>query len=156
MLRRLFPRTADNRFEGHRIALWLFGLLIALKLVIGLNSIFNTASVAGGADGIPLASFDPAAAREVLLLFALTSLGQLILASIGLAALIRWRALIPFLYLVALAELLARRAIVEAQEVTRAGTGGAGWYVTYGMLALLSLGLVLSLVPRRGRERSAA
>ena len=56
MLERLFPRQADNGFEGHRAALWLLGLLIALKLAMSLNSIFNTESVAAGADGIPLAS----------------------------------------------------------------------------------------------------
>src|SRR5687767_2341732 len=100
MLTRLFPRVADNRFEGHRAALWLLGLLIALKLVIGLNSIFNTASVASGADGIPLDSYGAAAAREVLLLFALLALGHLALTLVALAALIRWRALVPFVYLV--------------------------------------------------------
>ena len=151
MLARLFPRQADNRFAGYRAALWLFGVLIVLKLVIGLNSIFNTASVAAGADGIPLASFGPAAAREVLLLFALTSLGQLVLAVVGLAVLIRWRSLVPFFYLVALAEMLARRAIVEAHEVSRAGAGDVGWYVTYGVLALLALGLALSLAPSRSK-----
>ena len=97
MLDRLFPRQVDNRFDGHRAALWLMGLLVALKLVVSLNSIFNTASVAQGADGIPLDSYGVAAAREVLTLFALTALGQLALALVALAALIRWRALVPFL-----------------------------------------------------------
>jgi hypothetical protein len=149
MLSRLFPRQADNGFEGHRAALWLLGLLIALKLVVSLNSIFNTASVAAGADGIPLDSFSPAAAREVLTLFALTALGQLALALIALAALIRWRALVPFLYLVSLAEMLARRLIVEAQDVERAAGSPVAWYVTWGVLALLALGLALSLIPAR-------
>ena len=156
MLDRLFPRLVDNRFEGHRAALWLFGLLIALKLVVSLNSIFNTASVAQGADGIPLDSFGPAAAREVLLLFAMLSLGQLVLALIALAALIRWRALVPFLYLVSLGEQLARRFIVEAHDVARAGSSPVAWYVTYGVLAVLALGLALSLIPARGERPTAA
>lgn len=152
MLERLFPRQVDNRFDGHRAALWLLGLLIALKLVVSLNSIFNTASVAQGADGIALDSFGPAAAQEVLTLFALTALGQLVLALIALAVLVRWRALVPFLYLVSLGEMLARRAIVAAHDVARAGSSPVAWYVTYGVLALLGLGLVLSLVPARGAK----
>ena len=32
MLERLFPRQVDNRFDGYRAALWLMGLLVALKL----------------------------------------------------------------------------------------------------------------------------
>ena len=153
MLDRLFPRQADNRFGGHRAALWLLGLLVALKLVIGFNSIFNTASVAAGADGIALDSFGAAAAREVLTLFALTALGQLVLALVALAVLIRWRALVPFLFLVLLAEQLARRLIVQANAVERAASGAVGWYVTYGVLVLLVIGLVLSLLPpRRGKH----
>jgi hypothetical protein len=153
MLERLFPRQVDNRFDGHRSALWLMGLLIALKLIVSLNSILNTASVAQGADGIPLDSFGAAAAREVLTLFALTALGQLALALVALAALIRWRALVPFLYLVSLAEMLARRLIVQTHEVARAAASPVAWYVTWGILALLALGLLLSLIPgRKGRS----
>ena len=51
LLARLFPRQADNRFDGHRAALWLLGLFVALKLVVGLNSILDTEAVAAGADG---------------------------------------------------------------------------------------------------------
>lgn len=153
LLERLFPRQVDNRFDGHRSALWLLGLLVALKLVVGLNSIFNTESVAAGADGIPLDSFAPAAASEVLTLFALTALGQLVLALIALAALVRWRALVPFLYLVSLAELIARRLIVESNALERAASSPVAWYVTWGVLGLVTLGTALSLLPARGRER---
>ncbi|HEX9932152.1 MAG TPA: hypothetical protein VGB08_04870 [Allosphingosinicella sp.] len=148
-LGRLFPCQIDNDFEGGRAALWLLGLLIALKLVVSLNSILNTASVAAGADGIALGSFSPAAAREVLTLFAMAALGQLALTLVALAALIRWRALVPFLFLVMLAEQLARRLIVQTHDPMRTGSSVVGWYVVYGVLALLVFGLVLSLLPAR-------
>jgi len=152
LFERLFPRQADNRFGGHRPALGLLGLLVALKLVVSLNSIFNTASVAAGADGIALDSFGEAAAREVLTLFSLTALGQLALALIALAALIRWRALVPFLYLVLLAEQIGRRFIVQAHAVARPESSPVAWYITYGVLAALALGLVLSLMPGGARR----
>lgn len=155
MLERLFPRQADNRFAGLRPALWLLGALILLKLAMSLNSIFNTGSVAAGADGIPLASYGPAAARQVLLLFALLALGQLTIALIALAALVRWRALVPFIYLVLLAEQLARRAIASGYAAPGARMTDIAWYVNYGLLTLLVFGLALSLVPARGeRARS--
>ena len=149
MLNRLFPAQADNRFGGHRSALWLLGLYVALKLVMGVNSIFNTASVAVGADGIPLDQFGNDAAREVLKLFALTSLGQLTLALIALAILVRYRALVPLITLVLLGEHLARRAIVQGYAV--AGTGGSavGLSINLGLLALLAMTLALSLIPAR-------
>lgn len=156
MLNRLFPKQVDNRFDGIRAALWLLGLFIALKLVMSVNSILNTASVATGADGIPLDSFGPAAAREVLKLFALTSLGQLALAVIALVTLIRYRALVPFIYLVLIGEFLARRFIVQSYAVARTESTPVGWYVNMGLLTLLTVGLMLSLIPSRGRERSRA
>ena len=154
MLERLFPRQVDNRFGGHRSALWLLGLLIALKLIMSARSIFDTVAVAQGADGIPLDSFGRAAAREVLLLFALMALGHLVLTLIALIVLIRWRALVPFIYLVLLGEHVARRLIAQSHRVAGTPSTDVALYVNYGLLALLTLGLVLSLVPARGTKRS--
>jgi len=151
VLSRLFPGRIDNSFAGYRAALWLLGLFIAMKLAMGLNSILNTASVAQGADGLPLDRYDPAAAQAVLLLFALVALGQLMLALVALAALVRWRALVPFLYLVLLIEQVVRRLIVQGHAVERTGDTPAGWYVNVGLLVLLTLGLILSLTPARQR-----
>ncbi len=149
MLNRLFPKQADNRFDGPRAVLWLLGLLLFTKLAMSLNSIFNTASVAAGADGIPLASFGPAAARQVLLLFALLALGHLVITLIALAALLRWRALVPFIYLVLLGEQLARRFIARSHAAPGAEMTEIAWYVNYGLLSLLALGLLLSLTRSR-------
>jgi hypothetical protein len=151
ILGRLFPRQADNTFRGHRAALWLLGLFIALKLAMSVNSMVNTASVAAGADGLPLDSYGPAAAQTVLMLFALTALGQLTITVFALITLIRYRAMVPFIYLLLLGEQLARRFIVQDYAVARTEGIPAGWYVTLGLLALLTLGLVLSLLPARQR-----
>lgn len=153
VLSRLLPQQADNRFEGLRAALWLLGLLIFLKLAMSLNSIFNTRFVAAGADGIPLDSYGPAGAREVLLLFALVALGQLALNLIALVALVRYRALVPLVYLVLLAEQIARRAIAQSYAAPGARLTDIAWYVNYGLIALTALGLVLSLVPRTPSAR---
>lgn len=152
MLGQLFPPQIDNSFAGRRTALWLLGLFVALKLVMSINSIINTASVASGGDGIPLDSFSPAAARAVLMLFTLMMLGQLMLALIALTALIRYRAMIPFLYLLLFVEQLARRFIVQSYAVPRTAATPAGMYVNYALLALLALGFVLSLLPARKKE----
>jgi len=154
MLNRLFPGQADNRFEGHRAALWLLGLFVTLKLVMSVNSILNTESIATG-DGIPLDSFGAAAAREVLLLFALMALGQLMLALIALAILIRYRALVPFICLLLLSERLAGRLIVQSHAVAGAENPPIVWIMAIALPTLLILALVLSLIPARGaRARS--
>jgi hypothetical protein len=149
VLRRLFPRQFDNGYHGHRAALWLFGLLVALKLVVSVNSILNTASVAAGADGIPLGSFGPAAARTVLMLFALSALADLALAVIAVVALIRYRAMVPFIYLILLGEYVAGRFIIQSYAVARSGGISVGWYVNIGIVTLMTLGLALSLIRAR-------
>lgn len=149
MLDRLFPSQVDNSFHGNRAALWLLGLLIALKVVMGVNSILNTESVAVGADGIPLDSFGAEAARQVLTLFALTALGQLALALMALAALLRWRTLVPFMFLMLLCEQVARRLIAQSFAVAGAATSAIGLAINWGIVTLLSLGLLLSLMPAR-------
>ena len=150
MLERLFPAEAGNRFPGHRAALWLLALLVFLKLAMSLNSIFNTQSVAVGADGFRIAEYGADGGRAVLMLFALAALGQLALTLVALTALLRYRALVPLVYLLLTAEHLARRLIVESYAVERSGSGGPiAWYVNLGLLALLALGLALSLVRRR-------
>jgi len=87
----------------------------------------------------------------VLMLFALTALGQLTITAFALTTLIRYRAMVPFIYLLLLGEQLARRFIVQDYAVARTEGIPAGRYVTFGLLALLMLGLVLSLVPARRR-----
>ncbi len=153
VLRRLFPRQFDNGYQGHRAALWLLGVLVALKLVVSVNSLLNTASVAAGADGIPLDSFGPAAARTVLMLFALGALADLALAVIAVVALIRYRAMVPFLYLILLGEYVAGRIVIQSYAVARSGGISLGWYVNIGIVILLALGLLLSLM-RRDRAAS--
>jgi hypothetical protein len=155
MLSRLFPDKFDNQYCGHRAALWLLGLLIALTLIVSANSIFNTAYVAVGADGFPLGSYGPAAARSVLMLFALDALGQLVLSLVSLMALIRYRSMVPLIYLLVLGQQLARRFIIQSYAVPRAPTEAVVPYVVYGVIALLALGLALSLLGR-GRPNATA
>lgn len=151
LLARLFPKQVDNSFDGHRAALWLLGLFIALKLVMSVNSIFNTASIATG-DGIALDSFGPAAAREVLTLFALMALGQLVLALIALAILIRYRALVPLICLLLLGERIAGRLIVQSYSAPGAESPPIVWIMAVALPTLLILALVLSLLPPRARR----
>ena len=152
MIERLFPRQADNRFEGHPAALWLLGLLLFVKLAMSLNSILNTREVAVGADGIPLDSFGAEGARQVLLLFALMAVGHLFIELVALVALVRYRALVPFIYLVLLGEHLTRRAVARSYSVPGAESTDVALIVNYGLLAAMLLGLLLSLLPIRPKD----
>ena len=155
MLRRLFPPQFDNRFQGHPLALWLLAVLIALKLVMAVNSVLNTSAVAGGADGFQLQSYGGGGGQAVLMLFAVGAIAQLTLAALGVAALLRYRSMLPFLYLLLLFEFAGRRMIVQAYAVERAETATFGLAINIAMLALLLGGLGLSLWPRKAPPPAA-
>lgn len=144
----LLPRLADNTYYGHRLALWLFGLLLLMRSAMALNSIFNGRSVASTADGIPLDSFTPAGAQTVVALFALFGLARLMLTLVGLVVLLRYRSLVPFLFALFLLEQLSRYLIVRWIPIPRTGTP-PGSAINLGILVVILLGLGLSLWSQR-------
>jgi hypothetical protein len=148
MLNRIFPKAFDNVFRGHWLGLWLFVPVILLKLIIGANSIISAREVASSADGIPLATFSAAGADAVVGLFVLLGLFQLLLGLLGVVALIRYRAMIPFLYLVLLFQMLGNRALSLLHPIAETGTTGTppGFYVSLGILAATIAGFVFSLL----------
>lgn len=152
----LFPRRLDNEFRGRRAGLWLLVPVVLVKLAMGLNSLLNPRVVASRADGIPLDGFGGGGAEAVVAFFALWGLGQAILASIGVLAWVRYRAMIPLVYLVFLLEHLGRRAVFLVHPIARTGApaGGDGFsaaaWVAYALLAATTLGFALSLMGRPG------
>lgn len=143
MLGRVLPQRIDNVYQGARIALWLFGLVLMAKGAMGLNSIFNGYRVASSADGIPLDTFPPAAAQTVVSLFALWGLAQVMFCLLGILVLVRYRAMVPLMFAFLLLEHLSRKLILQFQPVVRSGTA-AGYYVNLGLLAVMVVGLVLA------------
>jgi hypothetical protein len=156
MLRRLFPARLDNEgYRGRVAALWLFALFLLIKAIMGVNGAFNARAVATGADGIRLDGLGEGGAETILLLFRSLSLAQLPLVAIAAAALWRWRAMLPFLYLVLLADQIVRRLVALANPIPRTEVGAVGMWINLAILALLVAGLVLSLWSRPGAARSS-
>jgi len=146
------PPRIDNAYRGYKLALWLFGLLLLIKLAMSLNSIFNSYAVATVADGIPLDTYGPAAACTIVSLFALLGLSHFVICLLGIVALFRYRSMIPLLYALLLVEHLSRRVILHFIPIVRIGTP-PGFYVNLILLAVITAGLALSLT---GKEKEDA
>ena len=144
MLDQLLPRKIDNTYRGHRLALWLFALLVVMKGGIGLGTIFNGHSAATSADAIPLDSLSPAGEQAFVSLFAAWGLSQLMLNLIGLLVLVRYRALVAFMFAVLLLEHLGRKLIFLILPIARAGTP-PGYFVNLAFVAMMIVGLVLAV-----------
>ena len=154
MLDRIFPRQLDNNYRGHKLALWLFALLALMKLGMSLSAIFDGYNMARSADGIPINTFTSGGAEAVVSITALLGLSHFLLASLGVLALIRYRAMIPLMYVLLLVEYFAKKWILLAHPIVRTGTSPST-YVNLVLIALLIAGLVLSL-RTRSSDRTAA
>jgi hypothetical protein len=151
MLNRILPGQFDNAYRGMRAAVWLFVPLVLLRLVMGANMMWHPADIAATADAIPLSSYTGGGAQAVISLFAQIGLYRLLLALLTALALVRYRAMIPLLYLLLLLELLGSRLLDYFYPIAKpAGASGqTGSALILGILALTLIGFVLSLIPRR-------
>lgn len=152
MLDPLLPRHADNTYRGHQLALWVFGLLLLMKTGMSLSTILNGYTAATSADGIPLDSYTPAAARTVVSLFALWGLTNLVICLIALAVLIRYRGLVPFMFALLLFQQLGRYLVLQFLPIVRTGTP-PGFVINLALLGLMIAGLALSLWRRNDPGR---
>lgn len=157
ILAHIFPRQIGNNFQGYRLSIWLFGFYVLVKAAQGTVSVFNTASTATRADGIPLDSFGTAASQTVISMFALLGLNVTVLPLLGVLALIRYRAMIPLLYLTMLVLNLSSRVVLALYPSPRiGGVAPTGFYVNLGLLAILLVGFFLSLMnPSKSAGREA-
>ena len=163
MLSRVFPKQFDNAYRGHWLAIWIFVPVVLVKLIMGVNvagldPLISNVVILKTADGVPLDTFGPAAASLVVFLFASWALGLLLFSLLALAALIRYRAMIPLMYLVLLTEQIGRKGLLLINPIVRAHEPivravanqgvSAGALINWGLTAALVIGVLLSLHQR--------
>ena len=146
-MNQIFPQRIDNTYRGHPLTVWFFIPVVVLKTGIALGTIFNGRGAAQSADGIPLDSLGASGAEAVVALLAIWGLSQLVFSVLGVLALTRYRAMIPFMFILLLLEHLARRWILLVKPIARTGTP-PGIYINLVLLVLMIVGLALSLRSR--------
>ena len=162
MPNRLFPRSADNEYRGHKLAPWILALVAVLKALVSLNSIVRGRVMAGAGDGIPLEALPPAGVQAVVSLYAAWGLAILMLSLLCLLVLVRYRTLVPLMFALLLLEHLGRSLLLHIMPISTTAGGGDSVGISpvpYGFLVLIIIGLVLSLLsgdnavkPRRPAE----
>jgi hypothetical protein len=148
MLSRILPARADNRYSGHPAGLWLFVPIAVIKLSQSFTHLLKHDGGAQSISTIPLDTYPAGAAQNVIGLFARLGLEQLLLASIFLLVLARYRALIPLMYFVMVAHFIGGKIVAQYKPLALAGTSGVS--TPFLVIAILSVaGLILSLIGRR-------
>src|SRR5580693_7051120 len=151
MFKRLLPDAFDNRFRGLAPGLWLFWPIVLMSLAIDLGGIFAPDGGAQSADGIPLSTYDHAGAVAVIGVAAFLGLASLIFDLLCLLAALRYRAMVPLLYLLMVAQFLAHKAIGAMKPIPRMPSASGG-EIALDIFAITVLGLVLSLTGKGYRS----
>jgi hypothetical protein len=150
MLAQLFPRALDADYRGAKSALWLFGVVVTIKTLQSLMSLFNGHAILMTADGIPVDTYAPVAAQTVIALFALIGAARLPFYALCALALARYRSAVSLLFALMIVDYLVRSAALYYLPVERTGPAG-GLIVNRVLFAMMLVGLWLSLRPPRAR-----
>jgi hypothetical protein len=144
MFDKLFPERLDNSYKGYKAGLWMFGMVVAVKMVQSLAIIFNGYSTAKDADGIPLDTYTAAASQTIVSIFAIASLWRLTFCAVCVLVLVRHRSAVPLMFLLLSLNYFAGELIFRFIPLIRTGAP-PGPIVNLVMFALMILGLALSL-----------
>ena len=141
IVNRIFPRQVSNNFQGYRIASIIFLLIIAVTIARSCVHIFAPDGGAGSIAGI-IVSVE--GGSNIISVFALWGLSQLLMGFVYLVVYIRYKSLIPFMYLLIIAEYSGRALIgfTKPLQVTHIPPGAIGDYI---LIPLALVMLILSL-----------
>ena len=148
-LQTMLPNQADNTIRGSKIPFYVFFLIAVIGLVRSCIHIFSPDGGAGSIAGMDLTG---SGANEVIFAFALWGSAQFIYALLQWVVILRYRSLVPLMWIVQLLETLGRMLVGSIKPVTFAHAP-PGAYQNYVYLVLAVLMLILSLWS--GRIRSS-
>jgi hypothetical protein len=137
----ILPPKIDNTLRGWKLPYYVFALVALISTV---RSFIHLLSPDGGAGTIAGMDLSVAGASGIIFAFALWGSSQLLMAIVQLLVIIRYRSLVPFMYVLLILEVLLREWIGRMKPVTFAHTP-PGAISNQLLLPLAALMLVLSL-----------
>ncbi|CAJ1366255.1 unnamed protein product [Effrenium voratum] len=150
ILQTLFPARADNHFRGHQLALLGFVLIILMQIFRGCMHMISPDGGAQSIATIPLDTYSEGARANIIAMFGQWGFSQLLLTSLYVLVLFRYRSLIPLFYLLFVLEVSGRAAVGRFKPIVTVGRAPG----EAGTVPLLVIGLVLlglSLMPSRDK-----
>lgn len=140
----------DNQFPGYPIALYAFYALTALTLWRSQHHIFASDGGAQSIATIPLDTFTQGGATATVFLFALWGASQLGMALVYLLAAVRYRAMIPVLYLLFTFEYALRFALPYFKDPIETVGTAPGATANLVFMVLGPILFALSVAGKRG------
>lgn len=153
MLAQLLPREVDNRFQGSTLSIWLlYAISLAILGVAGIH-VFLPDSGGQAVGTIPLDSFTVGGANTVVAFIGQWGLLQGMWALLYVLVLLRYRALIPLMYVSVLLGYVGKMVLGQFKPVLTVETP-PGFYINVGILLCAIVGFALA-VRWSGEARAA-
>ncbi len=119
MLDIVLPSEANNNYRGHPASLYFF---ILITTVTVLRSLAHILLPDGGAESIATIDIDVGGREVIILIFAYWGLSQLLLGLFFILVIIRYRNLIPLMYILIFLEYTLRLIIGQFKSIETQGT----------------------------------
>ena len=110
-MKKLIPEKIENKIPKNKFVYYFCWLLAVFNFFRSLEHIFAEDGGAESIAGIPLSSYSPEAANNIVSIFAQWGFSQLVLACILLIVVLKIRELIPLMLLIIALENLFRAGI---------------------------------------------
>ena len=152
---KLLPDIIDNRYRGRKLSQYAFLLLTAATVIRSLIHVFAPDGGAQSIATIPLGSYPADAAAAVILMFSLWGLSQLLMGFVYLAVYVKYKSLIPAMYVLLIFEYAMRIVVGQMKPIVTAGTapGSIGNWIMVPVCVIL---LILSLMPGKAAAQTEA
>jgi hypothetical protein len=148
MIKYLFPDSIGNDYKGNKIPLYFFYLVTSFTITRSVIHIFSPDGGAQSIATIPLHLYPKNASDTIIHLFAEWGLSQLLLGLLYIVVLIKYRSLIPLMYLFLVVEYSTRLFLGFYKPFVLAGVapGGVG---NYFLVPLFVVMFILSVQQKR-------
>lgn len=141
-LKLILPKTVDNTYSGNVIPRLFFYIIILFTIVRSLIHILSPDGGAMSIATIPLNTYSSGAANTVIYMFGVWGLSQLMMGVVYLIVGLKYKSLIPLMYIFITFEYIMRIIIGHLKPITTVGTapGSVGNYI------LVPLGIIMFLL----------
>ena len=110
-MKKLIPKTIENKIPSNNLSITFVGYWLRSILFRSLEHIFSEDGGAESIAGIPLSSYSPDAANNIVSIFAQWGFSQLVLTCILLLVILKIREFIPLMLLIIAIENIFRAGI---------------------------------------------
>lgn len=147
-MNKILPDKITNDFKANKILIYVFCLITLITIARSLIHIFAIDGGAQSIAGFPLETYSPEASKAVVLIFSVWGLSQLIMGIFYLIVLLKYKSLIPLMYLFLFLEYTGRLllGIYKSAESTHVVPGSIANYL------MIPLSLVLFILCLRHKS----